>query len=147
MKDVILTETGVDIDQYFKADLIATLKSHYEKKLRLTPEEMSFHLPRTVKVSNQIYETKQLKTQHDDQQQPATDNANYLITPQQPILTNVTHIVPPMAYNPNVMINPTNFYPTQMQRSVSPDHIAEQQQRLLHHHYIPKVQNYNVYQP
>lgn len=120
MKDVILMETGVDIDQYFKADFIATLKNHYEKKLKLTPEEMSFHLPRTIKTSNQIYETKLLKT-HQDDQQPAIDNANYLIT-QQPIQPNVSHISP-IAYNPNV-INPTNLYPTQMRRSISPEHIT-----------------------
>jgi hypothetical protein len=36
MKDIILTETGIDIDQYFKPEVILALKTHYEKKLRLT---------------------------------------------------------------------------------------------------------------
>jgi hypothetical protein len=37
MKDFILAQTAIDIDQYFISDAIGLLKAHYEQKLRLTP--------------------------------------------------------------------------------------------------------------
>ena len=58
MRDIVLAETNIDIDQYFKAEAIGLLKNHYEKKLKLTIEEMNFHLPKTLKTSNAIYEEK-----------------------------------------------------------------------------------------
>ncbi len=80
---------------------------HYEKKLKLTQEEMNFHLPKTLKTSNLVYEIKNTKN---PQQNTFTDNANYLITQQ----TNV----------PIVIINP-NMNPNTIRRSVSPEHFVQ----------------------
>jgi len=46
---------------------------------------MHFHLPKTLKTSNIIYETKPSKTQQD----PFVENANYMITqtPNLPMMT------------------------------------------------------------
>jgi hypothetical protein len=38
MRDILLAETTIDIDQHFKQEVIIALKNHYEKKLKLTSE-------------------------------------------------------------------------------------------------------------
>jgi len=77
---------------------------------------MNFHLPKTFKTSNQIYETRFLKS---EPQPSALENANYFITPQMNI-PNISNIHPPM-YNGNA-INP-NPYSLPIRRSVSPEPI------------------------
>lgn len=71
---------------------------------------MNFHLPKTLKTSNIIYETKIHKNQQD---QGLIDNSNYLITQQIIVPANV-----PTMVNPNI-VNP-NIHPNLIRRSVSP---------------------------
>lgn len=45
MKDNIYHRTGIDIDKGFKTETISSIKDYYLNRLKMTPEEIEYHLP------------------------------------------------------------------------------------------------------
>lgn len=45
IRDTVFNKTGIDIDTGIKPEIVAMIKEFYVNKLKLTPNEVEYHLP------------------------------------------------------------------------------------------------------